>query len=286
MSSGTYFGMEDFSKEELQYIQKNAKKTKRPLYRCENSLRVSKVGDVVDMYPMRSFTATKSGVNYIARTFDWDDEHDNTLYKTYGSTLYYDFRGITQDSEDFAGEDEVFVWGKFKVLDISEINLNKRVFKLVTIEQIDSKLKESLNESKDEFDSIVDNELKELNKWLDKYGCEVELVNDKEILDDIDWSSQYGEDAVGMFLRSIQDNASVFPIALNKKVIDNLCKDKYDLIRCIKTTLWHEAGHGIYDFLSDIYEMPDNEEDCVEEFARHKELSDLYDILKAYMSEY
>lgn len=150
MNSGTYFGMDDFSKEELQYIQKNAKKTKRPLYRFENSFRLSKVGDIVNMYPMRSFTATKSGVNYIARTFDFDDEHENTLYKTQGSTLYYDIRWLTQDDEDLGGEDEVFVWGRFKVVDISEITINKRVFKLVTIEQIDTNLKENYFKHMDE----------------------------------------------------------------------------------------------------------------------------------------
>lgn len=136
-----------------------------------------------------------------------------------------------------------------------------------------------------EFDSITKTELEYLNKWLDKYGFEVELITDKETLDDIDWSSQYGDDAVGMFLADIQDNASVFPIALNKKVISKLCKDKDDLIRGIKGTLWHEAGHGIYRFLEDVMDMPEDEEDCVEEFARYREVSELFDILQDYMKQ-
>lgn len=136
-----------------------------------------------------------------------------------------------------------------------------------------------------EFDSIVKTELDVLNRWLDKYGFEVKLITDKETLDDIDWSSQYGSDSVGMFLGDIQDNASVFPIALNKKVISKLCKDKDDLIRGIKGTLCHEAGHGIYRFLEDVMDMPEDEEDCVEEFARYRDVSELFDILQEYMKQ-
>lgn len=151
----------------------------------------------------------------------------------------------------------------------------------------------NINESLDEFDSIVKTELDVLNRWLDKYGFEVKLITDKETLDDIDWSSQYGDDAVGMFLGEIQDNASIFPIALNKKVISELCKeDSYDeysyrneLMYGIRGTLWHEAGHGIYRYLEDFYEMPEDEEDCVEEFARYREVSELFDILQDYMKQ-
>ena len=142
----------------------------------------------------------------------------------------------------------------------------------------------NINESKksDDFDSIVEIELSTLNAWLDKYGFEAELITDENELENIDWSSQYGEDAIGMFLADIQDNASVFPIALNKKAIKEICKDRDDLIRGIKTTLWHEAGHGIYNFLADMYEMPENVEDCVEEFARYRESSELFDVLQNY----
>ena len=90
-----------------------------------------------------------------------------------------------------------------------------------------------------------------------------------------------------MFLQDIQDNASVFPIALNKDVILKLCQlHNLDLKYAIKDTLWHEAGHGIYRFLSDLYNMPKDEEECVEEFARDKEDSILFRILDSYMINY
>lgn len=143
----------------------------------------------------------------------------------------------------------------------------------------------NINESLDEFDSIVKTELDTLNRWLDKYGFEVELITNKETLDEIDWSIQYGDDAVGMFLQDLQDNASVFPIALNREAIEKITKEEdLDLRDGIEGTLWHEAGHGIYRFLEDIIDMPEDEEDCVEEFARYKENSELFDILQEYMN--
>ena len=154
----------------------------------------------------------------------------------------------------------------------------KEAFKKQFLESLDT----SLN---DEYDSIVKTELDALNKWLDEYGFEAKLITNEEELDYVDWSSQYGSEAVGMFLQDLQDNASVFPIALNKKVISKLCKDKYDLIRGIKGTLWHEAGHGIYRYLEDIIDMPEDEEDCVEKFARYRENSELFDILQDYMRQ-
>ena len=132
-----------------------------------------------------------------------------------------------------------------------------------------------VEESLHEYDSIVKAELDNLNKWLDKYGFEAELVSDYE----------FDNDSVGMFLNTIQDNASVFPIALNKDVINNFAKgDKEELVYAIRGTLWHEAGHGIYEFLNDVYEL-DDEEETVEEFARYKEDSYLFDVLQDYMKQ-
>lgn len=153
-------------------------------------------------------------------------------------------------------------------------------------DETDESLREG-NRELDEFDSITKVELETLNHWLGEYGFEVELITDRETLDEIDWSSQYGDDSVGMFLADIQDNASVFPIALNKEAISRLSEDKEDLIDGIRGTLWHEAGHGIYSFLRDMgYEMPSDEEECVEDFARYVEYSRLFGILDDYMKDY
>ena len=147
-------------------------------------------------------------------------------------------------------------------------------------------IEESLKDG-NEFDFITKVELETLNNWLNKYDFEVELITDSEALDGIDWFSQYGGESVGMFLADIQDNDRVFPIALNKEAISRLSEDKEDLIDGIRGTLWHEAGHGIYSFLRDMgYEMPPDEEECVEDFARYVEDSVLYGILEDYMKDY
>ena len=133
---------------------------------------------------------------------------------------------------------------------------------------------------KDDYGDLVSIELQSLNDFLDKYGFEVELIEDADILDDIDW-----ENSVGMFLNSIQDDASVFPIALNKDYILNNVDDKTDLVYAIRGTLWHEAGHGIFNYLEDMYDLSAlGEEEVVEEFARYMEDSELYDILQQYVS--
>ena len=140
------------------------------------------------------------------------------------------------------------------------------------------------DENIDDYDRIVKVELDNLNKWLDDYGFEVELVNDYN----------FGrKKSVGMFLNSIQDNASVFPIALNKKILVDFAKEesydeysfKEELMYGIRSTLWHEAGHGIYGYLEDFYELDEDEEDVVEEFARYQEDSYLFDVLQDYMKQ-
>ena len=113
----------------------------------------------------------------------------------------------------------------------------------------------------EKYNKILKNETNNINRWLDKYGFEIDVIDDLD-LGDIDW-----EDNVGVFLNSIQDNASIFPIALNKKEILNYCKDNItELTYAIRGTLWHELGHGIFNFLNDVYNLDDlDEEETVEE---------------------
>ena len=144
-----------------------------------------------------------------------------------------------------------------------------------------------LSESEDsDYESLVEASIKNINDFLDEYGFEVELVEDYEPED-------YEQDALGLFLNSIQDNASTFPIWLNKEAIINGSKEfEYDgLDIAIMTTIAHEVGHGIFNYLEDFYELDrSEEEDMVEEFARDyydNNLADdtLYKILQDYMIE-
>lgn len=152
-------------------------------------------------------------------------------------------------------------------------------------------------EREDSFDEIASAELKELNKFLDNYGFEAELITDYDF---------ENNDAIGMFLNSEQDDASVFPIALNKKSIisttEEIVKEtpfaNYDseLYLSIKSTLAHEVGHGIFEYLNDIYDLDEyDEEEIVEEFARdycdgHLEYNnyrnELFDILNYFMKDF
>lgn len=101
---------------------------------------------------------------------------------------------------------------------------------------------------------------------LDKYGFEIKLVRDYE---------DFGDHYIGMFLANEQDNASIFPIAINPNAMYQWYKDNgYDtishgeMVYAVKSTLWHEVGHGIVSYLSDIFEFDWDEEDVVEEFAQ------------------
>lgn len=132
-----------------------------------------------------------------------------------------------------------------------------------------------------DYESLVKMSIDNMNKFLDEFGFEVELVD-----------YDFKEDALGMFVNSVQDNASVFPIALNKELIINK-SDEYevDLDTAILTTIAHEVGHGLFEYLEDFYDLEDaNEEDVVEEFARDyydNNLSDntLYRLLLDYQIE-
>ena len=132
----------------------------------------------------------------------------------------------------------------------------------------------------DKFDEIAKSHINKINQWLDQYGFEAELVEDYDF---------GGNNSVGMFLASEQDNASVFPIALNKELI---LKESDDLDYDIKSTIAHEVGHGIFNFLNDIYELDNlNDEYIVEEFGRDYasgilQGGELMNILEQYQEDY
>ena len=133
------------------------------------------------------------------------------------------------------------------------------------------------------WDNILPSELKRLNAYLDKYGFEVELLDEY-----YDEDSEIYADSVGIFCRDIQDNASVFPIYINKNEIykilseDNLEMDASEIKYAIEGTLWHEAGHGIIDYLAYEYDF-DDEEETAEDFAQYKENSDLASALQDWV---
>lgn len=134
------------------------------------------------------------------------------------------------------------------------------------------------NDLDKEFDRIANYYLKEINKFLDNYGFEANFVDYK-----------FENDAAGMFVGEEQDDASVFPIALNKKIIIEYGEDlSYD----IESTIAHEVGHGIFRYLNDIYDLDEyNEEDIVEDFARDYsdnilDNNELMEILNYYLKDF
>lgn len=127
------------------------------------------------------------------------------------------------------------------------------IIKKITKYYANGKLEES---KKDRFTTVVENEFNEINKFLYRFGFETEYVKDYE----------FKNDSVGMFLNSLQDDASVFPIALNKQSIK---ANGDDLRMDIKSTIAHEVGHGLFQYLNDVFELDElDEEEVVEEFAR------------------
>lgn len=133
-------------------------------------------------------------------------------------------------------------------------------------------------ENKNDYNSIITREFSNINKFLEPYGFEAQYIEDYE----------FDNDSVGMFLNSEQDNASIFPIALN---IDSIKENGEDLFLDIKSTIAHEVGHGIFQYLNDIYELDDlDEEDVVEEFGRDYcdnmlDYNKLYNLLQQYIKE-
>ena len=165
---------------------------------------------------------------------------------------------------------------------------NSGFVKLVTDKKFD-KNNDDINESQQvnfdidkTYNNIVDVEVNKLNEFLEHYGFEIELVNGYE----------FEDDSVGMFLNSMQDNASVFPIALNKNaILEYSEEDVMELTYAIRGTLTHEVGHGLFEFLNDVYDLDDlDEEKTVEEFARDYEDGFLQDnelmkVLQQYENE-
>ena len=111
---------------------------------------------------------------------------------------------------------------------------------------------------------IALNVISQIESKLSAYGFEIDLVTDYE---------DYDEDFVGMFLASEQTEAKVFPIVVNPKVVydyaeSNGHNNNHDfIVWAIESTLWHEVGHGIVAYLSDMYDFDWDEEEVVEEFA-------------------
>ena len=218
---------------------------------------------------------------------DWEDEnilHLEIPKENLKYTEYYDWTDYMyalDDPEEFKEESGLSVEDLENMLRTQKSAIDYDVCQVV-FDRIESKWYQDgkdeedafLSESTDKYENIVKIELNNLNKWLDDYGFEVELVNDYK----------FNTDDVGMFLGEIQDNASMFPIALNKNQILNLC-EKYDILLddAILGTLWHEAGHGIYRYLQDFYDLDEDEEEVVEEFAREQEDSYLFKALQDYM---
>lgn len=137
------------------------------------------------------------------------------------------------------------------------------------------KLNEDINSNQDlskYYDEELSRQLSKMDKFLDKYGFEVEVVDDEDCLQELK-----DEDVAGMFFNSIQDNASVFPIGLNKDMICKESENTTDVYYGIVGTLAHEVGHGIFGYCNDMLDLDDlDEEKVVEEFAEDYEDNCLY----------
>ncbi len=135
---------------------------------------------------------------------------------------------------------------------------------------------------KDEMsvEEIAEKELNAINQFLDKYGFEAEL----------EWDYEFeNNDILGMFLNTEQTSADVFPIALNKKsLLENADGDLY---LAVKSTIAHEVGHGLFEYLNDIYDLDDlNEENEAEQFGRDYcdhmlDHNELMHVLEQFMEE-
>lgn len=215
----------------------------------------------------------------IDKYFNWESYCKLEIWT---SRKYYDFYkvyslydGACQDSE---WDEKVGNWTGYDL-----IKVIKQYF-------INSKHDSDLTESREDLEKYYDEELfrqiDSINKFLGGYGFEVELVTDEDCLQEL-----VDEDIAGMFFSSIQDNASVFPIGLNKKMICDESENTTDVYYGIVGTLSHEVGHGIFRYCNDILDLDDlDEEEVVEEFARdyednYLEQNELMNILKQVQEE-
>ena len=103
---------------------------------------------------------------------------------------------------------------------------------------------------------------KDAKKFLSEYGFEIDLR----------WNKSMNSHYLGLFIGTEQTDVAIFPIALNPRAIYNYLDDSlgyvsYDDVEyIIKSTLWHEVGHGICAYID--LESYDEEEVC-EEFSKN-----------------
>ena len=109
---------------------------------------------------------------------------------------------------------------------------------------------------KQRYDSYVRRILQEMNYFLEPYEFKVELVSEDDY--------EIDDGKAGMFLATEQTDAKIFPVVLNSKLLKTSDPEEIEL------TLAHEVGHGIFTYLSDIYDASDlDEEEVVEDFAQN-----------------
>ena len=167
-----------------------------------------------------------------------------------------------------------------------------QIWNMSVVEKVDQIKEDFSNIDKSEYlkfqsyvESIIDRKIKIVNKELDKFGFEVEYIDDYDFNENDQW--------IGVFYNEIQDAADVFPIAINIPFLYRECKkDKYlkdDLPYHIEKTIWHEVGHGIFEYLYDVFDLEDlDEEEVVEEYASYQvgdmnSPGDLLDCLYQYL---
>ncbi len=217
----------------------------------------------------------------------YDDTYDNWSSRIYQCVANKELSATGYDGAEWTWEDDLVphqyqIWNSDVITRCGTLRVvwenGKETFVKDMIENksvvVGEKMKFRLYEDTgvDEFKNfeerifdIAENLVSKIESELFDYGFEIDLVTDYE---------DYDDNFVGMFLASEQDNASVFPIVVNPKVIYNYAKrngyknDHDFLVWAVKSTLWHEVGHGIVSYLSDVYDFSWDEEEVVEEFAR------------------
>ena len=169
-----------------------------------------------------------------------------------------------------------------------------QIWNMSVVEKVDQIKEDVSNIDKSEYlkfqsyvESIIDRKIKIVNRELDKFGFEVEYIDDYDFTENDQW--------IGVFYNEIQDAADVFPIAINIPFLYRECKkDKYlkdDLPYHIEKTIWHEVGHGIFEYLYDVFDLEDlDEEKVVEEYASYQvgdmnSPGDLLDYLYQYLED-
>lgn len=142
------------------------------------------------------------------------------------------------------------------------------------------------NRFKEEFNAIAKNIFYEINNYLDKYGLKCEYLSENDY--------KISKNYLGVFASSVQDDVSVFPIALNIKLFYNCIENGRlhydDLPYEIEKTIAHEVGHGILGILDDVFNIDNlDEEKEVEQFARcymgEESNCEVLELLKQYYED-